>query len=93
MFLRARAVCEAGDCGLAQAIERGTDFWRSHVIRVKTGAKPGLARAVAEQQRDARMPVQRLREYAKRINRRWSNEVIYLLDEDECREIAESERD
>ena len=39
------------------------------------------------------MTVGPLREYAKRINRRWSNQVIYLLDEDDCRAIAEAERE
>lgn len=92
MFLRAQAVADPAGSSLAAAVPRGTDFWRSHVIRVKTGGKPGLARAVAEQQRDARMSVDPLREYAKRINRRWSNQVIYVLDEDECRSIADSER-
>jgi hypothetical protein len=89
MYLRAAAVANSD---LASQIPRGTDFWRSHVIRVKTGAKQDLARSVAEQQRDARMPVTPLREYAKRINRRWSNQVIHLLDEEDCRAIAEAER-
>ena len=38
------------------------------------------------------MTVGPLREYAKRINRRWSNQVIHVLDEDDCDEIAASER-
>jgi hypothetical protein len=62
------------------------------VIRVKTGAKQELARSVAEQQRDSRMSVTPLREYAKRVNRRWSNQVIHLLDDEDCRAIAETER-
>jgi hypothetical protein len=90
MYLRAKAV--EADMSLASAVTRGTDFWRSHVIRVKTGSTPDLARAVTEQQRDDHMTVGPLREYAKRINRRWSNQVIYVLDADECRALAESER-
>jgi hypothetical protein len=90
MYLRAAAV---RDSDLASQIPRGTDFWRSHVIRVKTGAKPELARSVAEQQKGARMKVDPLREYAKRINRRWSNQVIHLLDDADCRAIAETERE
>lgn len=92
MYLRARAVA-TGDDSLASAVERGTDFWRSHIIRVRTGTAPELARAVTEQQRDARMTVAPLREYAKRVNRRWSNQVIYVLDAQECRELAEDERE
>jgi hypothetical protein len=91
MYLRAQVVQE--DQSLASAVTRGTDFWRSHVIRVKTGSTPDLARAVTEQQRDDHMKVGPLREYAKRINRRWSNQVIHILDEDECRALAESERE
>jgi hypothetical protein len=60
---------------------------------VRTGATPELARAVAEQQRDARMTVNPLREYAKRINRRWSNQMINVLEEDEVRALAEAERE
>jgi hypothetical protein len=89
MYLRASAVAGAE---LAAEIPKGTDFWRSHVIRVKTGSMPELARAIATQQRDARMTVDPLREYAKRINRRWSNQLIHLLDDDECSALAGEER-
>jgi hypothetical protein len=93
MFLRAQAVHKDGDTSLAAAVERGVDFWRSHIIRVRTGAKRELAHAVAKEQTDDHMTRDPLREYAKRINRRWSNQVLYLLDEDESRELASSERD
>jgi hypothetical protein len=93
MYLRAQAVTDGLDSSLAAAVPRGTDFWRSHVIRVRTGAAPELARAVTEQQRDARMSVGPLREYAKRINRRWSNQILHILDKDESRAVAQSERD
>lgn len=93
MFLRAQAVAHVDGAQLAAAVPRATDYWRSHIIRVKTGTMPNLARAVTKQQLDARMAVGDLREYAKRINRRWSNQAIYLLDETECDALAESERD
>ena len=38
------------------------------------------------------MTVAPVREYAKRINRRWSNQVIHLLDASDCEEIASTER-
>ena len=38
------------------------------------------------------MKVDELREYAKRINRRWSNQALQILDADECKKLAESER-
>jgi hypothetical protein len=92
MFLRAQAVVDGDDYSLAAAIEKGVDFWRSHVLRVKTGAKPELARAVVKEQQGARMTVGPVREYAKRINRRWSNELFYLLNDHDCEIVAESER-
>jgi hypothetical protein len=92
MFLRAQAIELDGDYSLASAISAGVDFWRSHVLRVRTGGKRDLARAVAIEQRDDRMTVDPVREYAKRINRRWSNQVIYVLDEADCQEIAKTER-
>src|SRR5438132_5710573 len=57
MFLRAQAVEKDGDYSLASSIERGVDFWRSHVLRVRTGGKIELARAVAEEQLEDRMTV------------------------------------
>jgi hypothetical protein len=93
MYLRAQAVVDETDTSLPSAVTRGTDFWRSHIIRVRTGAAPDLARAVTEQQRDSRMAVGPLREYAKRINRRWSNQVIHVLESEECQKLAESERE
>lgn len=93
MFLRAQAVVDDGDYRFASSIEKGTDFWRSHIIRVRTSTKPELARAVAREQEAEHMTVNVLRDYAKRINRRWTNEVLYILGENECREIADGERD
>jgi len=92
MFLRAQAVEHDGSYDLASAIPRGVDFWRSHVLRVKTGAKSDLARAIAREQVEERMTVGPVREYAKRVNRRWSNQVLYVLDDDECRSLAHDER-
>jgi hypothetical protein len=92
MFLRAQAIERDGDYDLASSIPRGVDFWRSHVLRVRTGAKKELARAIAQEQRDDRLTVERVREYAKRINRRWSNQVLYLLNDQEARALARGER-
>jgi hypothetical protein len=92
MFLRAQAIELDGDYSLASAIPAGVDFWRSHVLRVRTGGKKDLARAVAIEQRDRRMTVDPVREYAKRVNRRWSNQVIQVLDASDCQEIATTER-
>lgn len=92
MFLRAQAIERDGDYDLAASIPRGVDFWRSHVLRVRTGAKKELARAIAQEQRDDRLTVKPVREYAKRVNRRWSNQVLYLLNDQESRTLAHDER-
>jgi hypothetical protein len=92
MFLRAQAVERDGDYDLASSIPRGVDFWRSHVLRVRTGAKKELARAIAQEQRDDRLTVKPVREYAKRVNRRWSNQVLHLLNDQESRALALDER-
>src|SRR2546423_14630533 len=45
MFLRAQAIELDGDYSLASAIPAGTDFWRSHLLRVKAGVKQEVAHA------------------------------------------------
>jgi hypothetical protein len=92
MFLRARALRIADVSELASAIPDAVDFWRSHVLRVRTGSHPRLVRAVAQQQFTDRMSTGPLRAYARRVNRRWSNEILYLLDDYECDELARVER-
>jgi len=92
MFLRAQAIGHQGDYALGEAVPQGTDFWRSHILRVRTGSEPRLAREIAKQHATNRMMVDNVREYAKRIRRRWSNEVIYALDPSECAAVARDER-
>ena len=84
MFLRAAAVGgpEYGD--LAGAIPQGTDFWRSHVTRVRTGTAPVVARALVVSHRDDRLATDDLRALARELNRSWTNVVLYLHDEDEA---------
>jgi hypothetical protein len=92
MYLRARALARADSLSAAGAIPDAVDFWRSHVIRVKTGSHPGMVRAVVNEQVADRMNTDPVRQYAKRINRRWSNQVLYLLNDAECEDIARDER-
>lgn len=78
---------------LAYALPRSTDFWRSHVIRVKTGSAPVLTQAFARAQRNHRMQTDELRGYARRLNRIWSNVVLHVYDEAEADALIEELRE
>lgn len=81
MYLRAQAMLnEDGKCPLAEAVPEGTDFWRSHIIRVRTGRATQLAQAFAKLQSTERMITEELRPFARRLNRFWAN--INMLDYD-----------
>jgi len=81
MYLRAQAMLdENGNCPLAEAVPEGTDFWRSHIIRVRTGRAKNLAQAFAKLQSTERMITEELRPFARRLNRFWAN--VNMLDYD-----------
>ena len=44
MYLRAQIAEIDGDYSLTTAVAQGSDFWRSHILRVSTGASPPLSR-------------------------------------------------
>ena len=69
MFIRAQAVEDDGDYSLTEAVADGTDFWRSHVIRVSTSYWPPLARALVRRQADERLGTKELRKAARTLNR------------------------
>lgn len=84
MFLRAQAIRRGDDYELASALLGATDFWRSHILRVRTGMTPPLARSFARLQADTQMPTTTVRPIARKLNRLWSNIVFDLWTEDEC---------
>ena len=84
MFLRAQAIRDGDDYSLAGALPKSADFWRSHVIRVKTGTAPALARSFARLQIEKSMVSDDVRPFARRMNRLWSNIVFYTWDDDDC---------
>jgi hypothetical protein len=90
-FLRGQIALEHGQYDLAWAIPKGTDFWRSHIIRVRTGAVPAVSRAFVREQLADRMPSGPLRAYARRLNRLRTNVVLEVFDDDDaeslCREL------
>lgn len=94
MYLRAVAVgmneAQPGDEGrLAYALVAATDFWRSHVIRVRTATAPPVVRAFVRRQERERMSTDRLREFAKAINRTWTNVQLNEYDETEAARLLE----
>lgn len=87
MYLRAQSVRDEDDYSLAAALPRAADFWRSHVLRVKTGTAPSLTRALVRLQREKAMISDDIRPFARRINRLWTNVVFHVCTEDECFEL------
>lgn len=87
MYLRAKAV--GTDPMLAAALPKATDFWRSHVIRVRTGSAPALTRALVRRQESNRLATGTLRGYARALNRTWTNVVLHTYSEDEARELLD----
>lgn len=76
--------------GLASALPRATDLWRSHVIRVGTGAAPVVAQAFVRDQVRERMRTDDVRAFARGLNRSSTNIVFpYLEGEDADRLIRD----
>ncbi len=81
MYLRVKAVAECGDKSLAASLKQCTDFWRSHVIRVRTCTAPPLASEFVKLQLGPeRMSTGPLREYARSLNRLWTTVQLGLYD-------------
>jgi hypothetical protein len=90
MFVRASIAEEAGAIELSSAVPRATDFWRSHLVRVGTGAVPPLARAFIDAQARDRLPADDVRVTARKINRTRTNVLMYGYEEDEADELVQS---
>lgn len=88
MFLRASAIGGPPYGQLAAAIPHSTDFWRSHVLRVRTAAAPPLARAFARRQAESRLSTDPLRAAARRLNRTWTNVVLHVYDDEEAENLV-----
>ncbi len=84
MYLRVKCVGGLAHGDLAWAVSRGTDFWRSHILRVKVGEHPSLVRAMVRRQADpsTRLDTDPLREFAKQLNRTLVNVVAPMLDDE-----------
>jgi hypothetical protein len=80
MYVRACAVGGNEHRSLASGIPNAGDFWRSHVVRVRTASAPVITRAFASKHARDRLTTDPLREAAKRLNRTWTNIVLHLYD-------------
>jgi hypothetical protein len=68
----------------------GQDFWRSHILRVKTGFSKEMSIAFAEHVVDASMPVAEQRTLAKKIRSARSNIIFEALDSSQAAKILKS---
>ncbi len=94
MFLRGQISRQPDDdYGLATAVPEATDFWRSHILRVRTGSVPPLAKALIEEQAARRMSTDPLRAYARRLNRLGSNLVLPAIGDEQAVAIIEELRE
>jgi hypothetical protein len=89
MYLRAAAVGGAEHVALAAGLSNATDFWRSHIIRVRTGTAPAVARELVRSQQAARLTTTPLRDLARGLNRSWSNSVPQILSEEEAKKLID----
>ena len=90
MYLRLRALGGLEHGNLAWAVREGTDFWRSHILRVKVGEHPPIVRAMVRRQAndETRLLTDDVRELAKDLNRTLTNLVPALLDEDAAEDLV-----
>lgn len=91
MFVRARIAHEASQddrAAAALASVAGTDLWRSHILRVKTGNAPLLAKAMVAAWDAEEMRTSTVRDVAKRVKRLRSNIVFELLDQDQVTDVV-----
>ena len=90
MWLRVN-VLGGQETDLAFRAEGSTDFWRSHILRVKAGEHPGIVRAMARRQaqESTRLATTPLREFAKQLNRTLQNLVPAMLDDEAADALVE----
>ena len=89
MYLRASAIRQEDRMFLAGGLPHSTDFWRSHILRVRTGSAPSLARAFVSKQLDGRLMTDPIRDVARCLNRVWTNVVLYMYDDSEASTLVD----
>jgi len=66
------------------------DFWRSHILRVKTGYSQTMSQSFAEKVIRNRSLVEEQRQVAKKIRSLRSNIIFELLDKTDCDSLVDS---
>ena len=92
MFVRAK-ICAEGNAEDWESLCRvaGTDLWRSHILRVKTGNSPLVAKELVRAWQQGEVNTASVREVAKGLKRVRSNIVFEFLDDKQSRSIVGSE--
>lgn len=62
----------------------GTDFWRSHVLRIRTGTAPPIVRAFVNMQATHPLITEDLRTFAKALTKTWANVVPTIYDDEDA---------
>jgi hypothetical protein len=89
LHLRAQAVDAASDPTLGADLDLGTDFWRSQILGVRTGAFPAWSRAMVAAQRETKLSVLDQRGPGSRVNRLRANVDPVLHTEAEAAAIVD----
>ena len=87
LFLRTKAVDVDGDVAIAGEIAASTDFWRSHITRVRVSSAPRVARAFSIAKRDdatGKLNTTGVRKVARRLNRAWANTNLDTYSEEDA---------
>lgn len=97
MWMRAEIGFNATDRDQYALARKGTqDFWRSHILRVRYGNCRKMARALIsfqypEDDGEARLITDAIRELAKRLRRLYVNLEFAFLDEEKASALLEAE--
>lgn len=83
-YNRGRICCIDGSYDLANAAPQATDFWQSHILPVNTSYSSALARSMAKQQANDRLPTNTLRQVARALNRTNTNVITFQYSDDEA---------
>ena len=92
IYLRGQIAAQAGDENLCTATHQSTDFWRSHITRVKNWRYPSIAKAFIETHAENHMKTSPLREFAKSLGRRRANIVFTHYTDKEASDVVEDLR-
>ena len=76
---------------LSFSVKDGTDFWRSHIIRVRTGQRTNVVRQMVSLQSndEFRLVVTPMREFAKKLRRSLTNRVMLDSDDENSNELVD----